>query len=212
MDHMLKRAVQHATTGILPMAASILLLLASNTYAAEEFVPAGPIATEDICGPIALGLIVQRLGLEVDMTTILESVDIGPDGTSLAQLAGVARGLGLTAQGYKLCTASDLSSLKSDTPAIVHLNGNHFAAVWDAGDGNIWVADYPKPLSQVPADSLATIWDPRVLVIHRNDAQFQAPRCANPLTILAGASILFLAACLAIYHHAKPKSSPGRPL
>ena len=193
---------ERPSSALLLLVALTLLFFVSLTLAAQEAFRSSTDEADKLCGPISLGAIAQRLGSEADLPTILRMVEIGPEGTSLAALAKAARELGFVAKGNKFCSVSDLSALSGDTPAIVQLHGSHFVAVWGAGGSDIWMADYPRPLHRVSAESLEDTWDPRVLIIHRADESFHAPICLDSLPLWLGGTMLLLAASLAAYRHA----------
>ena len=78
------------------------------------------------CGPRALAIIADRLGVKADAAQLARTAGTTIRGTNLQGLKRAAHSIGLVAEGVQL----DLEALKQlDTPALLWVDGNHFVAV-----------------------------------------------------------------------------------
>jgi hypothetical protein len=95
------------------------------------------------CGPRALRIAAEAMGIHVSVERLRKLAGTTANGTTMEGLAEAARAIGLKAEGVKL----DRQALADlDTPAVAWTNANHFVAVLEVeGD---------------PADGTATIHDP----------------------------------------------------
>ena len=78
------------------------------------------------CGPRALLLLCQRLGVKTDLQTLRQKAGTTTEGTSLAGLAAAAKAVGLKAEGVQV---SREALHEVELPAIAYTNGSHFIAV-----------------------------------------------------------------------------------
>jgi ABC-type bacteriocin/lantibiotic exporter with double-glycine peptidase domain len=78
------------------------------------------------CGPRALALVCQRLGVSVSVERLPPLAGTTGKGTSLEGLAKAVRALGLKAEGVQV---SREALAQVETPAIAWVNGNHYIAV-----------------------------------------------------------------------------------
>jgi hypothetical protein len=78
------------------------------------------------CGPRTLALICEKLGISVDPSTLSRRAGVRTQGTSLSDLARVARLVGLQPHGIQV----DRTALTAvHTPAIAWIDAHHFVAV-----------------------------------------------------------------------------------
>jgi hypothetical protein len=98
------------------------------------------------CGPRALALAAQQLGLSGDVVTLTKVAKTDSSGTSLEGLQQAANTLGLKAVGLQVDRAA-LAQLKK--PAVAWWGGDHFVAVLGTGT------------SFLQGEAQATIHDPR---------------------------------------------------
>ena len=87
------------------------------------------------CGPRALLLLCNRLGIKTTLSFLRQKAGTTPVGTSLAGLATAAQAVGLKAEGVQV---SREALQEIDLPAIGYVNGNHFvevAALAGKGEG-----------------------------------------------------------------------------
>ena len=126
---------------------------------------------EVLCGPSSLAVAAKKLGIDARVQEIANRVTMTRRGTSLAELARVAREMGLTAQGFYLPSTELLTQMNDGVLAIAEVRKNHFGAVWPAGDGDLWLASYPSPLKRINHVELESTWNSRVLTIKRADTR-----------------------------------------
>lgn len=78
------------------------------------------------CGPRALLLVCQEMGVPADLAALRKTAGTGKDGTTLEGLTKAAASVGLKAEGVQV----DRDALAQlSTPAVAWMNGNHFVAV-----------------------------------------------------------------------------------
>ena len=78
------------------------------------------------CGPRALLLLCNRLGVKTTLSFLRQKAGTTPAGTSLAGLATAAKAVGLKAEGVQV---SREALQEIEAPAIGYVNGNHFVEV-----------------------------------------------------------------------------------
>ena len=83
-------------------------------------------ATNADCGPRALLLACERLGVKASLAQLREGAGTTAGGTSLEGLATAAKRMGLKAEGVQV-SRDALPDI--DMPALAYVNGNHFVAV-----------------------------------------------------------------------------------
>jgi hypothetical protein len=85
------------------------------------------------CGPRALALVCQQLGVSVSGERLRQLAGTTAKGTSMEGLAKAAKALGLKAAGVQI---SREALAQIETPAIAWVNGNHYiAALSVRGEG-----------------------------------------------------------------------------
>ena len=87
--------------------------------------PARPPADAD-CGPRALLLVCQKLGVKTDLQTLRRMAGTTAEGTTLEGLQQAAQKLGLQAEGVQV---SRSALPNTALPAIAWINHNHYAAL-----------------------------------------------------------------------------------
>ncbi len=78
------------------------------------------------CGPRALAIACKKLGVNTDLAHLTQLAGTTDRGTSLEGLASAARAVGLTAEGVQV---NRLAFSDTKTPAVIWLNGGHFAVL-----------------------------------------------------------------------------------
>lgn len=127
-----------------------------------------------MCGPLSLAIICEMLGQKVDPETIAHltgAIDdtgrIRDSGTSMKQLADVARKFGFKAVGMKL----SLQNLqKLGTPAIAHTkkNGrNHFLIVEEIINDKFRLIDVDGTTRILSKDEFSNMWNGAILVVSK---------------------------------------------
>jgi hypothetical protein len=82
------------------------------------------------CGPQALKIAAERLGVSADVAKLRESAGTTAEGTSLNGLEKAAKSVGLKAESLQV----DKDALAQiQTPAVAWLDGNHFVALLEVG-------------------------------------------------------------------------------
>ena len=150
---------------------------------------------ENVCGPLCLAFCARWLGAESDVEGIAKLAGADPTaGTSLAGLMQAAANLGLEGRAYRL-SLSDLRRIAPLTPAIAHVDGNHFAVVWMDEAGLVTVLQPPLGLRRMGLADFGRRWNGAVLVVSRPGEQpTWGP--AHLRWALATAAVLLLAALL----------------
>ena len=81
------------------------------------------------CGPRALLIVCQKLGVKTDLQTLRKTAGTNAHGTPLAGLQQAAQKLGLHAEGVQ----ADRDALPDTAlPALAWMNRNHYGASWEA--------------------------------------------------------------------------------
>lgn len=107
-----------------------LTLTAPKTRTPSATKPHSQTTPVSDCGPRALALACQKLGVQVDLATLTQRAGTTKTGTTLEGLQRAAESVGLKTEGVQV----DADALRHvPLPAIAWLNGNHFVAVLDMG-------------------------------------------------------------------------------
>ena len=95
------------------------------------------------CGPRALALACQRLGVTASVAKLRQAAGTTAQGTSMAGLVRAAHGLGLTAEGVQV---SREALADTQTPAIAWVNQNHYVTLLSLqGEGDAATATIRDP-------------------------------------------------------------------
>jgi hypothetical protein len=100
------------------------------------------------CGPRALAIIAQQLGVKANPSELTKAAGTTAHGASLDGLRRAATSIGLTAEGVQMDRAA-LSQL--DHPAIAWADGNHYLAVVKVAGEETTIHDPNKPHEEVIA-------------------------------------------------------------
>ena len=125
---------------------------------------------ESLCGPRSLWVAAMRLGLPIEEREFTTGCPHDEKGTTFHDLKQIAESRGLVAELRHL-NGEDLSQIQS--PAILHVSGNHFLCVDPrekgvAQDGGkLRVYDLPKPALWTSLPDLEEIWEGDALVVSR---------------------------------------------
>jgi Peptidase C39 family len=98
-----------------------------------------PISTNLVdCGPKALQIAAEKLGVKTSVSELRRSAGTTSEGTSLAGLEKAAKSAGLKAESLQV----DKDALAQiQTPAVAWLDGNHFVALLEVGRGSATLHD-----------------------------------------------------------------------
>jgi ATP-binding cassette subfamily B protein len=107
------------------------------------------------CGAACLAMVCRHFGRAVSLSHIRRLVHMGMDGTSLAGIAAGAESLGLRVRSVR-ASKSRLEELP--VPAIVHLEGNHWAVLHDVEDKRVRLADPGRGGVRMPRDEFDEKW------------------------------------------------------
>lgn len=88
--------------------------------------PSAPVAADADCGPRALLLVCQKLGVRSDLETLRKTASTTAKGTTMAGLQQAAEKLGLKAEGVQV---SREALTDASLPALVWTNRNHYVAL-----------------------------------------------------------------------------------
>ena len=103
----------------------LLLLSGCSRHSTPHSQGSQPATNKD-CGPRALSLALQALGVPPSLETLTKRAGTNTEGTSLLGLQRAAESAGLSATGVQLNQAA---LLRLDTPAVAWWDGDHFVAV-----------------------------------------------------------------------------------
>lgn len=124
-----------------------------------------------LCGPLCLTFCARWLGDDAQVEAMARLA--GTDrlkGTSLAGLARAGRALGLEARHYRL-RLSHLKRVTSRTPAIAHVDRNHFVVVWTDASGQVTVVQPPGRSDRMSLGEFGRRWNGALLVLSRPGGQ-----------------------------------------
>jgi ATP-binding cassette subfamily B protein len=107
------------------------------------------------CGAAALAMVCRHFGRRVGLPYIRRLARTGVEGTSLFGVTRAASALGFDARGVR-ASKSRLDSLP--LPAIVHVDGNHWIVLYEAGRDSVRVADPARGLRRLPRDEFLGRW------------------------------------------------------
>jgi ABC-type bacteriocin/lantibiotic exporter with double-glycine peptidase domain len=122
-----------------------------------------------LCGPLCLAFCAEWLGAPADVTDVARRAGTDGDGTTLAGLARAADQMGLEARSCRL-RAEHLGRLSSRTPAILHVDGDHYVVVWASGTG-LTVVEPPRAFGLESLADVCARWDGAALVVSRPGEQ-----------------------------------------
>jgi apolipoprotein N-acyltransferase len=115
------------------------------------------------CGVAALAYLLSYLGFDLHESDLLPEVTVGPDGTSMAELARAARSRGSSAWG-EWQTFETLQ--RQPKPVIAHIRDDHYVVVLAfAPDGSVDVFDPAIGYQRIGADDFRRVWRGYVLIV-----------------------------------------------
>jgi hypothetical protein len=121
------------------------------------------------CGPRALALVCQRLGVSASVARLRQAAGTTEQGTSMAGLAKAARAVGLKAEGVQV-SREGLGHV--ELPALAWVNSSHYLVVWsvqgDAEQGTATIRD-PNQVQEetIPREKLLQLCGGYLLLVHR---------------------------------------------
>lgn len=117
------------------------------------------------CGPAALKMILRHYGVEISLEECRAEADLSPRGTSMLDLAKIARRHGVQVQGRRF-DPTDLRDVP--LPLLAYLRLRHFVVIErvDPRTGRILVKDPALGLLRFTRKELAAIWAGEALVFH----------------------------------------------
>jgi ATP-binding cassette subfamily B protein len=98
------------------------------------------------CGPRALQIGLQKLGIRADLERLRKVAGTGRRGTNLAGLEKAAAAYGIRAEGIQVNAAA---LRKTTPPAVAWVNGNHYLAVLEIEGDSVTVRDPNKEKEEV---------------------------------------------------------------
>ncbi len=162
------------TVGIL----IVVAVLTSNTvfFSTENNASLEPaIPSENLCGPLSLLEVCRLYGIEASVEELALLSEMERRGTSLQGLFEASRQKGLQPVPLRL-TVDELA--KRGSPAILHVNEDHFFVVKKIEGDNVYILDPPKKPYIIAKQRLSEMWEGAALCFER------------PLTNYSDASIL----------------------
>jgi subfamily B ATP-binding cassette protein HlyB/CyaB len=117
-------------------------------------------ATE--CGCAALAMLAKFHRLPVTMDSVRESVLLDHRGASLADLQRAAEQLGFKARAVRI---GDANLTGATLPAIAHLQGDHYVAIFDANADAVIVGDPAVGVVRHSRQQFRQIWDGTLLLL-----------------------------------------------
>jgi hypothetical protein len=121
------------------------------------------------CGPRALALVCQRLGVSATLARLRELAGTSEKGTSMAGLAKAAEAVGLKAEGVQV-SREGLGHV--ELPALAWVNSRHYVVVWeirgDTGQGTATIRDPNQAQEEtIPREKLLQLCGGYLLLLHR---------------------------------------------
>ena len=165
---------------------------------------------ENLCGPLCLTFCAKWLGLQanLDQVALTAGTDL-PTGTSFAGLMRAATDLRLEARACQL-RLEHLRCATSATPAIAHVDGDHFVVVWMAGPDEVTTIQPPLGSQRMSLRSFGRHWDGALLIVSRPHEQpafgFVGPYRYG--AVAAGAAMLVLGTVLLARKKRRPAPQP----
>ena len=126
----LDRQIDITASSDLPVSQSSPTLRLTVRTSLAKGLSGGGMAYSADCGPRALKIACDALGLESSVAGLTKAANTGRDGTSLEGLTRAARSLGLSAEGVQV---DKDALLQVPTPAVAWLDGNHYVALLKIG-------------------------------------------------------------------------------
>ena len=127
-----------------------------------------PLSESADCGPRALLLLGEKLGVRTDLATLKQKAGITEKGTSLQGLADAIQAVGLKSEGVQL-SREELA--RARMPAIAWVNGNHYLCVGEIKGGVEGTAVIRDPNQMgdetIPLERLLRMSSGYLLLIHR---------------------------------------------
>ncbi len=108
------------------------------------------------CGAACLAMVCRHFGRRISMHVLRRMLHAGKDGVHLRALCHAARGLGLAARSAKI---SEHNLDDMPMPAVVHLDGNHWAVLYDVRGGHVRLSDPAMGRVRVTRESFLARWD-----------------------------------------------------
>ena len=121
---------------------------------------------ETTCGPLCLTFCAVWLGTQATVREVEKSSGMDEKGVSLWGLGQAARRVVLERRTYTLSLA-DLHRVTPSTPAIAHVDRNHFVVVWMMRPDEVTVIEPHFTLSHTSLRKFGRRWDGNILVISR---------------------------------------------
>lgn len=90
------------------------------------------------CGAACLGMICKYYGMPIGLNRLRDMANVSRNGTSLAALAEAAETLGFSTRGVR--TGYE-ALMRTDLPAILHWEGNHFVVLYKIDKRHVKIAD-----------------------------------------------------------------------
>jgi len=116
------------------------------------------------CGPKSLLIVSNLLGVHATLEELSNASNLDPKrGTTMLGLYRAAKEKGLTPLAIKL-EKQDLDKLK--TPAIVHVNGNHFLVVEKIKGSKVTLRDPSGKYNSLSTQQFAQIWSGNALIFN----------------------------------------------
>ncbi len=133
------------------------------------------------CGAASLGMVCRHFGRKVSLTRVRALVGTGYDGTSLSGICDGARALGLAARAVKV-SRSRLDELP--LPAIVHMDNNHWAVLYDVTKAEVKLADPGAGLRSLSREDFDERWSGYAALFDYTESFADAPESTPSLAWL----------------------------
>jgi hypothetical protein len=165
--------------------------------------------TDRLCGPICLAFCAQWLGVQADIGHLAEETGASASGTSLGALADAAKARGLEARCLRL-SLDDLRRVSSRTPAIAHVDRDHFVVAWTANDRDVVVVEPNMSSSRIPLKNFGRRWDGNILLLSRPGEQPTFSWRIGWVGGSVGSAAMLLALLLFVTGRRRPKKMASR--
>ncbi len=118
------------------------------------------------CGAACLGMICKYYGMSIGLNRLRDMANVSRHGASLAGLAEAAESLGFVTRGVR--TGYE-QLLRTDLPAVIHWEGNHFIVLFQITANDAMVADPRVGIRKLSRKAFEAGWTHRALLLEYTD-------------------------------------------
>ena len=118
------------------------------------------------CGAACLGMICKYYKMPIGLNRLRDMCNVSRDGTSMAALAEAAETLGYVTRGVR--TGYE-ALMRTELPAILHWEGNHFVVLYEIDKRNVRIADPGLGIRRLARGEFERSWTNMALLLEYTD-------------------------------------------